>query len=86
MKKVKNLLFIIAIVICFVSCKKQVREKQEYIPIYIDADTERTFYVASPSGVIVFSTDSKTYYSYVNENGREVNIMDYYKEAQNEEN
>ena len=83
MKNIKNLLFIIAIVICFVSCKKQVEPKQEYIPIYIDADTERTFYVASPSGIIVFSTDSETYYQYINEDGRAVNIMDY-MEAQNE--
>ena len=73
MKKILIALFIMAVL---VGCSK--KPKEEYIPIL--EDNGKTYYVATPSGTIVWSTNSETYYNFVREDGTSVNIADFYKE------
>ena len=78
----KKLLLIIGVIFLLFGCKKTTIPKEEYIPMFVNED--KTYYIASPSGTIVFSTDSETYYTYVKDDGSVANIKDY-MEAHNEE-
>lgn len=76
----KRILLAILVVVALIGCTK--KPKEEYIPLFDDGG--KTYYVATPSGTIVWSTNSETYYAYVNEDGSVVNINDYIKGVPNE--
>lgn len=75
MKIRAKIFMLLMVAICLIGCQKNNKPKDEYIPLFEDGD--KTFYVATPSGVIVYSTDSNTYYSYEKEDGTIVTINDY---------
>ena len=77
----KRILLAILVMLVFAGCTKKVKE--EYIPLFQDGET--TYYIATPSGVVVYSTNSETYYTFMREDGSIININDL-MEAQNEKN
>ena len=73
----KKAIFIFCLICLLCGCQKKVENKEEYIPFYLDADTQTTYYVATPSGIIFEKASDSDLRPFVTAEGETININDY---------